>query len=121
MQWMDIVAGLSAARHCCMPVVTAAVDELVFKRPIHLGDAVILKATVNYTGRTSMEVGVKVEREIARTRRREHCLSGYFTFVALGDDGKPTQVEPIVPVTDDEKRRHADADSRRQHRLSQRS
>jgi acyl-CoA hydrolase len=118
MEWMDIAAGIAAARHCRRPVVTAAVDDLVFSRPIRLGDVVVIRGCVNWAGRTSMEVGVRVEREHATTRVREHCLTGYFTFVAVDDHGKPVSVPGLDPSTDDDKRRFAAAVRRRTARLS---
>ena len=121
MQWMDITAGIAAARHCGEPVVTVAVDDLHFARPIRLGEVVILKAAVNHTARTSMEVGVRVERENIKTREREHCLSGYFTFVSVDDEGRPTAVSPLEPLTADDIRRHDNAAKRRQKRLDRRS
>jgi acyl-CoA hydrolase len=117
MQWMDVAGGISAARHCRMPVVTVAVDDLVFARPIREGDVVIIKASVNYTGRTSMEVGVRVEREEMKSRQREHCLTGYFTFVAIGKDGRPLPVPEIQPGDEVEKRRWEAARRRREERL----
>ncbi len=118
MQWMDIAAGIAGARHCRGAVVTAAVDEMVFKRPIRLGDVVIVKACVNWAGRTSLEVGVKVEREEAHNGVREHCLTGYFTMVAVDDHGHPVEVPPITAGTDDEKRRFEAAKTRRAARLA---
>lgn len=120
MQWMDIAAGIAAERHAASGVVTAAVDELVFERPIRLGDVVVVKSCVNYTGRTSMEVGVRVEREERGTRKREHALSAYFTFVAV-EGGAPQPVPPIRPETEIEKRRYAAAQARRQRRLASKS
>ena len=120
MQWMDIAAGISAGRYCRMPVVTAAVDELIFNHPIRMADVVMIRACVNFTGRTSMEVGVRVEREDAQTGDVKHCLTGYFTFVAIDEAGRPVSVPPIEPQTDDEKRRYAKAKSRRERRLQSR-
>ncbi len=120
MQWMDICAGISAGRHTGLPVVTVAVDELVFKRTIKMGDVVVLKARVNYTGRTSLEVGVRVEREKLATQARELCLTGYFTFVAVDDEGKPVAVPVVDPVGDDDKRRFSNAERRREQRLRNR-
>ena len=117
MQWMDIISGVAAVRHCRHPVVTVAVDDLHFAEPIRLGDVVILKACVNYTGRTSMEVGVRVEREDLRTRQREHCLSGYFTFVAVDKNSRPIPVPGVLPETENEKRRYQNAEIRREARL----
>ena len=101
-------------------MVTAAVDDLQFACPIRMGDVVIIRAAVNYTGKTSLEVGVRVETEDARTRARHHCLTGYFTFVGVDNHGRPVPVPPIEPQTDDEKRRYVKAEQRREHRLSRR-
>lgn len=120
MQWMDIAAGIAAGRHCGRGVVTAAVDELVFTRPIHLADVVIIKASVNHTGNTSMEVGVRVEREDPSSRHREHCLTGYFTFVAVDTAGHPMPAPQIVPDTEDEQRRFRKGKTRREARLAAR-
>jgi acyl-CoA hydrolase len=121
MQWMDIAAGIAAERHSASGVVTAAVDEMVFERPIRMGDIVVVKSCVNYTGRSSMEVGVRVEREERGTRHREHALSAYFTFVSVGRDGKPQPVPPVQPQTEIERRRYAAAEKRRQLRLAHKS
>ncbi len=120
MQWMDIAAGIAATRHSRLPVVTAAVDELHFAEPVRGGDIVIIRACVNFTGRTSMEVGVRVEREDSKTRDLEHCLTGYFTFVAVDESGRPIPVPGVDPQTEDEKRRYERAKLRRQHRLRSR-
>lgn len=120
MQWMDIAAGIAANRHCGYTAVTAAVDDLHFARPIRLGDVVVIKARVNHAGTTSMEVGVRVEREITRTGSREHCLTGYFLFVAVDDHGKKQEVPAIEPETDDDQRRFQNAIRRRQRRLDAR-
>ncbi len=118
MQWMDIAAGIAGSRHCRLPMVTAAVDSIAFNRPIRLGDVVIVKACVNFSGRTSLEVGVKVEREEQHSGRREHCLTGYFTMVAVDDQGCPIEVPPVAPESPDEKRRFAAARDRRAARLA---
>ncbi len=118
MQWMDVAAGIAAARHSRTQVVTVAVDDLVFARPIRLGDVVILRAMVNFAGNTSMEVGVRVEREDEKTRAREHCLSGYFTFVAIDAAGCPQKVPAVLPESADEKRRFGAAERRRRNRLA---
>jgi acyl-CoA hydrolase len=120
MQWMDIAAGIAASRHCGHTAVTAAVDDLHFARPMRLGDVVVIKARVNHAGTTSMEVGVRVEREIISTNTREHCLTGYFLFVAVDDDGITQRVPPIEPDSDDDKRRFENAIRRRHRRLSAR-
>lgn len=121
MEWMDITASIAANRHCRQAAVTANVDDLTFERPIRLGDIVVIKSRVNYAGKTSMEVGVRVEREERGSGVREHCLTGYFTFVAIGADGKPAQVVPVTPATDLDKRRFQDALARRQVRLDRRT
>jgi acyl-CoA hydrolase len=118
MQWMDIAAAIAAHRHSGLTAVTAAVDDLHFARPIRLGDVVVIRARVNHAGATSMEVGVRVEREDARTQRCEHCLTGYFLFVAIDENGKPRQVAAIEPETADDKRRFDNAVRRRQRRLT---
>ena len=117
MAWMDIAAGITAGRHCRGPVVTVSVDDLHFARPVRLGDIVIIKACVNHAGRTSMEVGVRVDREDAKTRHLEHCLSGYFTFVGVDEAGRPVPVPPVLPHSADEKRRFEKAKDRRARRL----
>jgi acyl-CoA hydrolase len=117
MQWMDIAAGIAAGRHARGPVVTVAVDELVFDWPIRMGDVVIIRAVLNYVGKSSMEVGVEVLREDASTGAREHCLTGYFTFVAVDAAGKPVPVDALAVVTDEERARFAAAQARRARRL----
>lgn len=116
MEWMDITASVAAMRHCGTPCVTASVDDLSFERPIRMGDIVILKACVNYTGHTSMEVGVRVESEHPQTHVREHALSGYFTFVAVDADGKPMAVPPVQARTEQETRRAKAAQARQMRR-----
>ncbi len=118
MQWMDIAAAVSAGRHCGAPSVTVALDDVHFAHPIRLGDVVIMYACVNFAGRTSMEVGVRVEREDPMTRARQHCLSGYFTFVAVNGSAEPIPVPAIAPHTELAQRRYRAAEARRAHRLS---
>ena len=121
MEWMDITASIAAGRHCRQAAVTANVDDLTFERPIRLGDIVVIRARVNYAGKTSMEIGVRVEREERKSGVREHCLTGYFTFVAIGPDGKPATVPPIEPENEVDERRFQDALARRQVRLERRA
>jgi acyl-CoA hydrolase len=121
MQWMDIAAGIVGGRHCRTQVVTVAVDEIVFRRPIHLGDVVCLRASVNFVGRTSLEVGVRVEREEIGSGVREHCLSGYFTMVAIDQHGNPVPVPPLVADGESETRRFKAAQARRAARLARRN
>jgi acyl-CoA hydrolase len=118
MQLIDIAAAVAAQRHSRHPVVTASFDELDFLQPVRVGELVILKASVNFVGTTSMEVGVKVLSENAITGERRHTASAYATFVALGEDGHPAHVPPLVLETDDDRRRWEQAGQRRAHRLS---
>ena len=121
MQWVDACAAIGAGRHARTAVVTASVDELSFVRPVPVGGVVVLLAAVNYTGHTSMEVGVKVFHEDRRSGEREHVVSAYLTFVSLDDvTGKPKLVAQVVPETEDEKRRYQQAKQRRERRLGAR-
>jgi acyl-CoA hydrolase len=120
MQWMDIAAGIAGGRHSGKSVVTLAVDDLHFERPIHLGDVVIIRSMVNHAGSTSMEVGVRVDREEPTTRRQEHCLSGYFIFVAVDPHGRPVPVPTLTPSTPEEQRRFDNAVRRRERRMANR-
>jgi len=117
-QWIDKVAAICAMRHARKNVVTASIDAMDFHSPIKVGCFVILKASVNYTGKTSMEIGVKVESEHPMTGEIKHTASAYLTFVAIDEHGKPTTVPQIVPKTEDEKKRVQMAKKRREHRLN---
>lgn len=117
MKLADTAAGLAASRHAGGPVVTASMDEMSFIEPVRLGDLVTLKASVNDVGRTSMEVGVRVEAENFRTGRRVHTSTAYLVFVALDDQGKPRPVSPLVTETEAERRRQRAAKIRREARL----
>jgi acyl-CoA hydrolase len=117
---MDTAAGIAALRHARTICVTASVDRVDFRLPIHIGDLVIMKASVNYVGRTSMEIGVRVETEHLLTGERRHTNSCYLTFVAIDKDGKPVPVPPIKPVTPDQIRRYEAAKQRRARRLQER-
>jgi acyl-CoA hydrolase len=121
MAWMDETAAIAATRHCHQPSVTVSVDEVQFTKPIRMGYIVILKAKVNYTGRSSMEVGVRVCSEDPITGKRQHCLSGYLTFVAVNKDGKPTPVIQLKPVTTEDKRRFEEGKNRRNLRLERKA
>ena len=116
MAWIDMVAAMTAQRHCGKEVVTAGIDSFAFKEPIHIGDHVLLRAAVNYVSRSSMEVGVSVTREDAYTAKQVVATTAHLTFVALDKDKKPTPVPPILPQTDKEKRRYANAKLRVQAR-----
>lgn len=121
MSWIDIAAAIAAQRHASRDVVTASMDRLSFVAPIRRGWVVNLKASVNFTSRTSMEVGVRVDAENPRTGEMFHTASAYMTFVALGSDGRPTEVPKLIQETDDEKRRFAAAQKRRELMLASRS
>lgn len=118
---MDTASAVSAIRHARTTCVTASVDRVDFREPIHLGDLVIMKCSVNYVGRTSMEVGVRVEAEDLQTGNRRHTNSCYLTFVAIDRNGKPIEVPKLVPETEDEKRRFEAAKERRRRRLEERT
>jgi acyl-CoA hydrolase len=120
MYMCDEVAGIAAVRHCGARVVTAAMDRMTFLHPVYVGNLVTLKATVNAAWRTSMEVGVRVEAEDVRTGEVTHTSTAYLTMVALDDEGRPTEVPPIAPETDDEQRRAREAQLRRDNRLAER-
>lgn len=120
LQWIDICGAIAAQRHCNSKVVTASMDDMHFVIPIKLGDIVVLRASVNFVHRTSLEVGVRVEREHPTTGERTHAARAYLTYVALDDDNNPTAVVPVVPETDEEKRRFRNAITRREFRLARR-
>ena len=115
---VDRVAAVAAIRHARRPCVTVSVDKVDFREPIRIGELVIAHARVNFTGRTSMEVGVKIVAENIITGDRRHTNSCYVTYVALDDKGEPTAVPPIVPQTPDEKRRWDRAARRRADRVT---
>ena len=117
---MDVTCAIAAARHCGCPVVTAAIDEVHFLSPVKLGFVVNLMASVNYTARTSMEVGVRVESENPLTGERTHTASAYFTFVALDAQGRPQEVPRVLPESPDEQRRCREAEARRARRVHHR-
>jgi acyl-CoA hydrolase len=110
---LDQVAYACASRYAGSYVVTLSVDQVMFRQPIHVGELVTFLAAVNHTGTSSMEIGIKVIAENIRTHETRHVNSCFFTMVAVGDDGKPTQVPPLRPFSPDEKRRHAAAEVRK--------
>jgi acyl-CoA hydrolase len=116
MHEVDTVAGMAAARHAGAVAVTAAIDELSFKGPVHVGDLLHVTASVNAVGGTSMEVGVRVEAEPWQGGERRHTTTAYLVFVALDERGRPTPVPPLLAESDDEQRREAQAQIRRQVR-----
>lgn len=118
MAWTDIAASIAAARHSRAVCVTASIDGLVFLEPVRLGQHVIIRASVNWTGRTSMEVGARIESEDPRTGKRALVATAYLTFVAIDEHGKPQPVPPLVLETEDEQRRFRQAELRRASRLT---
>ena len=120
MAMMDTTAAVAAIRHSRSACVTASIDRVDFREPIHLGDLVIMKASVNHVGRTSMEIGVRVEAEDLQTGNRRHTNSCYLTFVAVDRSGRPIEVPELKPETPDEIRRNQAAVERRRRRLEER-
>jgi acyl-CoA hydrolase len=118
---VDQAAYTAAIRHARMAVVTVCVDHLTFLRPIHVGDVIVVKASVNFVGRTSIEVGVRVESERLSTGEVEHVGSAYLTMVALDREGQPVPVPPLLPETAEDERRFREAQERRASRLDRRS
>ena len=118
MRLVDNAGGLAAMRHCGGPVVTAAMDEMTFLEPVYVGDVVTVKAMVNDSGRTSMEVGVRVEAESVTSGRRVHTSSAYLVYVALDREGKPRPVPPVIAETEEQQQRQREAKLRRQARLA---
>ncbi len=117
---VDRVAAVAAIRHAGKQCVTVSVDKVDFKEPIHVGELLTALARVNFAGRTSMEVGVKILAENVLTGEKRHTNSCYVTYVALDEDGVPTEVPPVVPETPDEKRRYNRAAKRRASRVMDR-
>ncbi len=121
MHLVDICGAIAANRHSGRGVVTAAVDAMEFLHPVAVGHLLVLRGSVNFACRTSMEVGVKVWSEDPRTGERRHTSSAFLTFVAVDADGRPVPVPPVLPETAEETRRHADAERRRAVRLESRA
>jgi uncharacterized protein (TIGR00369 family) len=121
MKLIDTAAGAVAVRHARSNAVTASIDRLDFHNPIFIGDFVTIRASLNLVGRTSMEVGVRVESENLITGERRHTASAYLTFVALDKDGRPTPLPQLILETDDEKRRNREAKARRETRLAEKT
>jgi acyl-CoA hydrolase len=120
MKTCDEAAGIAAVRHCGGRVVTAGVDRMTFTEPIHIGELLSCRATVNAAWRTSMEVGVRVEAEDPRTGQSRHTSTAYITLVALDVAGRPTPVPGVITETEDEERRQREAELRRANRLAER-
>ncbi len=117
MKLMDEVAFVAASRHARHNVVTAGIDSLSFKNPVHIGDVITLKATLTYVGKSSMEIEVYVETERLKTGKILPVATAYLTMVALNKEGRPTEVPQLILRTEKEKRKYAKAKSRREQRL----
>lgn len=117
MSLVDVAGSIAATRHARLPVVTASIDYLTFLHPVRIGELIVCYSSVNRVFRTSMEVGVKVSVENLLTGEIRHTSSAYLTFVALGPDGHPVPIAPVIPESDEEKRRFENAQQRRQMRL----
>jgi acyl-CoA hydrolase len=116
MKLIDTAAGIVAMRHCRTNIVTASMDRLDFYEPVFIGELVILRASINYVGSTSMEVGVRVESENLLTGTVRHTNSAYLTMVSLDEERRPTVVPAITPETNEEKRRYGDGEARAHRR-----
>jgi acyl-CoA hydrolase len=121
MHWIDITAAICAQRHSGRICVTASVDELTFHHPVKLGEIVTLQASVNRTFSTSMEIGVLVTVSSRIEPMVKRANTAYLTFVGLDDSGRPTPVPPVLPETEVERLRYAEALQRRELRLARRS
>lgn len=123
MRLIDITAAVVARRHCrehAADVVTAIIDNIEFLAPAHIGDLITAKASLNYAGCTSMEIGVKVEVEDLANGKINHISSSYVTFVALDKYNKPTPIPQIIPETKEEKRRFQEGEKRAKKRKEKR-
>ncbi|MBI5649361.1 MAG: acyl-CoA thioesterase [Chloroflexi bacterium] len=118
MKLVDEAGGLAAMRHARRPVVTIAMDSMTFLSPVKVGHLLTLRSSVNWVGRSSIEVGVRVEAENPVTGEITHTNSAFAVFVALDDAGKPTSVPPLVLETEEDRRRWAEAESRQELRLT---
>ena len=116
---MDRVAAVSAIRHAQRTCVTVSVDRVHFREPIHLGELVTMYSSVNYTHRTSIEVGVRVEAENLISGTKRHTNSCYLTFVAIDENGRPVEVPPVLPENDEERARFAAGELRRSQRIAE--
>jgi acyl-CoA hydrolase len=117
---VDIAGAIAAHRHSNSHVVTASVDYVDFRNPIRVGELIVLKASVNRVFQTSMEVGVKVFSENVLTAERKHTSSAYLTFVAIDAERHPKVIRPVIPETEDDRRRYLEAEGRRKIRLAHR-
>jgi acyl-CoA hydrolase len=118
MEMADEVAAIVAKRHSGRTCVTLGIDSVRFLAPARRGDILVIKAAVNRVWRTSMEVGLKILADDFRTGTRTHIVSAYFTFVGVDEDLKPVELAPVIPQSDEEKRRYEQADVRRKARMA---
>ncbi len=121
MRLVDEAGGICAARHAGRPVVTVAIDSMAFYSPIYVGNLVTLRASLNYVGTTSMEVGVRVEAEDVLTGEVTHTNSAYLVYVALDEHAQPVKVPPLVADTAEEERRMEEGKQRQRDRLRHRA
>jgi acyl-CoA hydrolase len=119
MHWIDLAGAMAAHRHARSYAVTASVDHIDFLVPVRVGDLVILRSSVNRVFQTSMEVGVKVFVENYIADKSQHVASAHLTFVAVDAEGKHLKVAPVIPETDEQRRRYDDAGRRREIRRSE--
>jgi acyl-CoA hydrolase len=120
LRMMDEAAGIAVARHTRSRAVTASIDSFSFLHPVRIGDFVTVMASINWVGRSSLEVGVRVEAENLRTGEVTHTGTGRLIYVCIDDDGRPRRVPPLVPETDEDRRRMAEAADRQAARLAAR-
>ena len=118
MKLIDTAAGVVAFRHCRNNAVTASMDSVDFVYPVYSGDLVTFKASLNLAGKTSMEIGVRVETENLFTGEVRHTASAYLTYVALDKSGRPALIPELILETDEDRRRNREAQVRRDHRLA---
>jgi uncharacterized protein (TIGR00369 family) len=119
MKLIDTAAGVVAGRHARANVVTASIDRLDFLHPVFIGDFVTLRASLNFMGKTSMEVGVRVEAENLLTGETRHTSTAYLTFVALDGNGRPMPLPALILETEEQQRRNGEANVRRENRLAE--
>jgi Acyl-CoA hydrolase len=120
MKHIDNAAAVAAVKHVRSNAVTASIDRLDFHSPVFVGNLLKLKASINYTGKTSMEIGVRVETEDLITGEVYHTASAYLTFVALDENGRPKEIPPVIIGSDEEIRRNREAAERRRRRFAER-
>ncbi|HTD77488.1 MAG TPA: acyl-CoA thioesterase [Chloroflexota bacterium] len=117
MKLADTAGGVCATRHTRQRVVTVVMDSMTFEEPVYVGDLVVVRAEVTWTGNTSIETEVSIEAENALTGERRHISRAYFVYVAIDENGRPTRVSPLEVTTPDQRRRWKDAEQRRARRL----